>query len=452
MILAALSAYVLIQLGIAAWAGRQTEDAEDYLVAGRSLGTWQVAMSIFATWFAAETVIATSAEVAQDGLAGARVEPFGYGLGIVILALAVAGALRKGGHLTLAGFLGSHFGKGVQAAASVVIAISAIIWAGAQLNALAVIVTGASQIPFVGALMISVGLVLTYTWLGGLKGDVATDVLQGLVIIVSLLILLVLLVLELGGPGAAFSAIPEGALAMRIPGESLLARMELWLVPIVGTIVAQEAVSRVLGAQSAAVARNGALLGAGIYLLVGGIPVLLGLMGQASTIALAEGDGYFPSLAEGLLPSWLFVIVSGALISAILSSVDSALLSVSAVTTEAVLSGKGRNTGKPGQLRLARFATTGAATAAALIAVSGDSLRDIVLTASGVSGLIFVPVLGALFVGKAGRAAALASLIAGFTAMVILEWILGTPGAFLYAQAAAAGAFVITLTATRRRA
>lgn len=450
MILPALVLYIVAQIAIAAWAARGTASEDDYLVAGRGLGTWQVAFSIFATWFAAETVIATSAEVAADGLAGARVEPFGYGLGILVLGLFVAARLRRGGHLTVAGFLGSVFGPRVQLFAAILIALSGTVWAGAQLNALSVIIGTAAGLPFTVALGVSTALVITYTWIGGLKADVATDVLQGGIIILGLIVLLALLVIVVGGPDAALAAIPERGFSMRKPGETLLERAELWLLPVFGTIVAQEAISRLLAARTPAIARRGALVGAVIYLGVGMIPVTLGLIGMGTDLPLAEGDAYFASLAAAILPAWLFVIISGALVSAILSSVDSALLAVSAVTTEAAMGQDADPGSARGRLRLARLVTTAAGVIAALIAVSGESLREIVLTASGIGGLIAVPLVAALWLPRKGPgSAALAAMAVSLVLTAVLDWMLGIGGAFLYALAAGAAVFLVVLRVTR---
>eukprot|EP01041_Mallomonas_annulata_P023554 gene23554-44093_t len=56
-------AYVALQIALAVWVGRGARSDTDYLVAGRSLGAGAVGMSIFATWFAAESLIATPSEV-----------------------------------------------------------------------------------------------------------------------------------------------------------------------------------------------------------------------------------------------------------------------------------------------------------------------------------------------------------------------------------------------------
>jgi len=452
MLLAALAAYVIAQMALAVWASRGTTNESDYLVAGRSLGTWQVALSIFASWFAAETVIATSAEVAADGMAGARVEPFGYGLGIILLALVFAVRLRQSGHLTLAGYLGSKFGPKVQLAAAILIALAATVWASAQLNALAILISEASNLPFILSLTAGTGLVIGYTWLGGMKGDVITDMLQGCVMIVGLVILLALLIQQAGDLSQALEAVPPEQWRMRLDNETWLDRAELWLLPIFGTVVAQEAISRILSAKSPQVAKRGALLGAGIYLSIGMIPVTLGLIGINLDLPVAEGDAYFTSLARALLPAWLFVIVSGALLSAILSSVDSALLSVSAVTTEGVVSLSNANRPASSRLLLARSITASGGLIAAVIAASGESLRDLVLTAEGISGLLLVPLLAAMFAKNHRPEPVLSAIAVSLAATALFDWVLGVPGAFLYALGIGAGAWLLLATATRSAA
>ncbi|GGY50986.1 sodium:solute symporter family transporter [Parvularcula lutaonensis] len=439
-----LGLYVLLQVGIAAWAARGTKTDTDYLVAGRTLGVWQIAFSIFATWFAAETVIATSAEVASDGLAGARVEPFGYAFGLVALGTFIAYRLRQEGHMTLASFLGSRFGPQVEIAAACFTALSATVWAAAQLSALAIILSEATGLGVPLMLVASMAIVLVYAWVGGLKGDVITDVLQGAVIILVLLVLLFLVIDFAGGLGAAVAAIPEGALSMRKEGESWLERIELWSLPILGTIVSQEVIARTLGAKSPETARRGTFLGAGIYLAIGMVPVLLGLVGPGLGLGLDGGDGYFTSLARTILPAWLYVIISGAMISAILSSVDSALLAVSAVATEnGLVKLRPRSNGRQ-RLAMARFATAAAAVSAMAIAAAGDSIRAIVLTGEGIAGLLVLPVVVGLLVPGTGRVPVLAALLVSLALTAWLDWISGTPGAFLFALAGGAMAFVLT--------
>lgn len=179
-------------MAIAAFVARGTSSDADYLVAGRRLGVWAVGLSLFATWFAAESVVATTAEVAANGLAGARIEPFAYGLGILLLGLIVAGRLRKGGYITVADFMGDRFGGRTESLSAVAIAVSAMVWASAQLFALATLISSSSEMTFTAALVASTAVVLIYTLVGGLMGDVATDMIQGVILAAGVGVLLFL--------------------------------------------------------------------------------------------------------------------------------------------------------------------------------------------------------------------------------------------------------------------
>ena len=441
--------YVAAQVALAVWAGRGAKSDADYLVAGRSLGTFAVGMSLFATWFASESLIATSGEVARDGLAGARAEPFAYAIGILAIALFFAHRLRSGGFITIADFLRSRFGPGTESLAAIVIALSATTWSAAQLFAFATIIAGASGLDFTPALIAATLLVMTYTLFGGLAGDVVTDIVQGTIIIIAIIILFALMVGAAGGPAAMWAAAPPTVWSFTAPGESWIDRVELWLIPIAGTMVSQEALARTLGAKSPEVARRGALLGAAIYLTVGLIPVSLGLFGPQLGLQLGENEAYLPSLATALFPPWLLIIFTGALVSAILSSVDSALLAVSAVVTESGYKRLKPNASPLALLRAARTATVGAAAVAAGVAMQGESLRDLVLDAGAIAAVLAVPIIAGL-AGSSARRAAVAAIVVQAGVLGVLDWGLGVPGAFLWMAGSGCTTFIAVAALGRR--
>ena len=67
------------------------------------------------------------------------------------------------------------------------------------------------------------------------------------------------------------------------------------------------------------------MLGGAIYLLIGLIPVFLGLMGPHIAGTVPDSEQIVPRLAEVFLPGVLYVAFVGAIISAILSAVHAAL-------------------------------------------------------------------------------------------------------------------------------
>ncbi len=437
------------------WAGRGAKSDADYLVAGRSLGTFAVAMSLFATWFASESLIATSGEVARDGLAGARAEPFAYAVGILAIALFFAHRLRSGGFITIADFLRDRFGGGTERIAAGVIALSATTWSAAQLFAFGTIIAGAAGLDFTTALVGATLLVMTYTMFGGLAGDVVTDIVQGAIIIAAILVLFALMVAASGGMTAMWAAAPSTVWSFTAPGESWAERAELWLIPIAGTMVSQEALARTLAARSPEVARRGALWGAAIYLAAGLVPVSLGLFGPQVAarlgVTLGTDEAYLPSLAAALFPDWLMIVFTGALVSAILSSVDSALLAVSAVVTESGYRRLRPEASPLAMLRAARIATVGAAAVAAVLAMQGESLRNLVLDAGAIAAVLAVPIVAGLTGWSRSGRAALAAIMVQMGVLGVLDWGLGLPGAFLWMIASGAATFAVVAWLDRPR-
>lgn len=444
MILAALCVYILIQLAIAVWASRRMSTHTDYLVAGRKLGFWAVGISVFATWFGGETMMGSTATIADEGLAGARAEPVGYALCLIVAALLVAGRLRAAGYLTLADFFRDRFGGRAEIASAMVSIPTSIIWAAAQLLALASIIAVASDIPVGWALVGASLLVIAYTLLGGLLGDVVTDILQSLVVLAGLVILTITLFGRAGGVEEALALIDPAQLVLIAPGESWIERLDAFAIPILGSIVAQEMIARFLGAKSAKIAVRGGLMAGGLYLLVGCFPILFGLVGPGLGFDPAAGDLFLPNLALDLLPSALFVVFAGALFSAVLSTVDSALLAVSGLATQNLYSRVRTDASAAEKLLAARGFTVLAGLLAYLVATTGETIYGLVELASslGSAGLLVSLLIG-LHSRFGGEWSALCALASGLVAIWLGDFVFGIPGAFMASILAALAGYVL---------
>jgi len=419
--IAALAAYVLVQLSIAVWASRKIAGDVDYLVAGRRLGMFAVGISVFATWFGGETVMGASATIAQEGIAGARAEPFGYAICLILAALLVAGAMRAKGYITLADFFRDRFGGRAEIAAACVSIPTSIVWAAAQLLALAALVSTVAGLPVGTTLLAVTVLVTAYTLIGGLLASVVTDIVQSGVVL-----LLIALVDHAGGPAMALAQIRPEQLVLIAPGETWLARLDAFAIPILGSIVAQELISRFLGSRSAKIAIRGGLIAGGLYLVVGFFPLAFGLIGPGAGFDASNGDLFLPALAAELLPTALFVVFAGALFSAVLSTVDSALLAVAALTTENLYKRARPAAGQRETLIAARVLTVAAGIAAYVVATRGETIYGLVEIASslGSAGLLVALLIG-LHSRFGDEWSALAALAGGLTAMALRSAVAG---------------------------
>lgn len=441
---AALLLYLFAQLGLCYAVSRFIRSEADYLLAGRSLGTFLATFSIFATWFGAETVMGSSGAIAANGLAGSRADPFGYTLCLLLMGIFVAGAIRARNYVTVSDFYREHYGRRNEVLASVIIIPTSLIWAAAQIQAFALVLSSVSPLPVSQSLIAAVLIVIAYTWLGGLLGDVIADFIQGVVIIIGLAVLLVFLIMKAGGPVQAISMIQPSQLNILAPHETVLSQLNAWAIPILGSMVAPEALSRSLATLDPGVARRSCFWGGVLYLVVGLIPVVIALVGRHLIPLPPEADRFLPVLVQSVMPPWVTVLFLGALISAILSTIDSTLLSIAGLASHnVILPAIKRPVSEPLKILIARVVVLLAGLISYAIATGGNSIYELVETASsfGSAGFL-ICVLGGLYLPGVSAWGATAVLLGGVGLTLLLDYALAIEGAYLWTLVGCAGIYV----------
>ncbi|MEQ8822907.1 MAG: sodium:solute symporter family protein [Filomicrobium sp.] len=409
-----IGCYIAIQFAIGIWVARRVKLESDYILAGRNVGTAFAAFSIFATWFGAETVIGAAGSVYSDGLSGAQGEPFAYGVAIILMGLLFAVPLRRRGLTTFADLFAQRYGPSVERLVVLLLIPGSILWAAAQIRGFGQIFSSASGVDVTTGIIVAFVAVVAYTMIGGLLADIYTDFVQGIAILAGLIALLVFVLLEAGSPATALAQVDAQRLAIMGPEQSLMDFIEQWAVPICGSLVALELISRLLACRTPGVAQRASFFGGGAYLLVALIPVYIGLIGPSLRPGLDESEQLIPQLAETYLPTFFYVIFAGALISAILSTVDSALLACSAMLSHNLVQHVVPVKSEKGKVWMARGGVAALGTIATYMALTSDSIGDLVEFASafGTAG-VFVVTLFALFTRIGGPISAIATMATG---------------------------------------
>lgn len=443
-ILVALAGYLLIQFGISLWVSKKISNEEDFLLAGRRLGVGLASISIFATWFGAETCMGSSAAIAEEGLAGSRADPFGYSVCLILMAIFLASQLWKKKLTTLVDLYRLRYGVTVERMAVFIMVPTSLIWAAAQVRAFGQIISSVSSIEVELAVGFATLLVIAYTWIGGLLGDVLTDFVQGLVLIVGLFLILFFAVDEVGGFWAAVHSIRPESLSFTTEGESFLVRLDTWMIPILGSLVSQELVSRILACKSAGIAKKASFSAASIYILIGLVPVFLGLLGHHFELGLSDRDQYLPMLAAELLPFGLMVLFLGALVSAILSTVDSTLIGVSALVSHNIINPVFKIQDSKKKLSAARSTVAILGIFTYFIAFHGESIYSLLELASsfGSAGILTIT-FTALYYKKGGAFASAVCLGVGVVALPIGENLLGWQAPYISTVICAIASFFI---------
>ena len=416
MIAALILGYLALQLVIAYFVSRTVKNEDDYLVAGRSRPAWLLAMSLFATWFGAETCLGSSAAVFEEGLSGSRADPLGYGLCLLLGGLLIAARIWNRKYSTLADFYADRFGRAPEKLAVIILCLSSMIWGAAQLRAFGQVIAATTPLNVQFAILVAFLFVATYTLLSGLLGDMVIDVVQGAIVIGGLVLMLVLIGMDSDLP-AMLAAQPAERFSLLSPGESGWERIDRWMIPVMGSLVAQEIVARMLAAGSPRIARKACYAAAAIYFAVGSIPVILGLVGPLVFPYDGESEQFLIQLAREKLPTIAFVAFAGALLSALLSTIDSILLGVGGLVAHNLVIPGFKVRDERRKLLINRAVVFTAGLLCYLMAVRATSIYDLLETASsfGTAGILVIT-LGGLWLRQGGRKAALATLVTGVVA------------------------------------
>jgi len=444
-LLGGIFVYVLIQVGIGWWVSRRIETEKDYLLAGRNLGYALGTFTIFATWFGAESVIGSSGAIYTGGLAGGSADPFGFGLCLVLMGLVFAVPLWKRKMTTLADLFRQRYSSGVEKIAVFMMIPSTVLWAAAQIRAFGQVLTASSTIELEIAIAIAATIVIAYTIMGGLLAVAYTDIIQGLVLIVGLISLLFLVLFNTPDLASVLSSIDPDRLTLKQPpGTPLLERIDIWVIPLCGSVVAHELVARVIATRSPKVAKRSSIAAGSMYLSIGMIPAFIGLVGLHLVPGLEDSEQIVPIMAQTYMPTVLYVIFAGALVSAILSTVDSALLVASSLISHNIIVKSSPDMSEANKIKWARIFVAVFGVIAWFFATNAEGVYNLVVDAAafGTAGIFTIVVFG-LFTKIGGKIAAASTLLTTMFVWLTATYVFDLPWAFLLSLICAISAYLI---------
>lgn len=424
--------YLVIQFAITIYISKSIKSEGDFFLAGRNVPTWALSFSIFATWFGAETCIGSSASVFSEGLSGSKAEPLGYTICLLLVAFFVAPKVWNEKYLTLGDFYKDKIGSSTEKLAIWILLPSSLIWSAAQIRAFGQVISLTSDVEVGTAVLIATFFVIAYTFIGGLMGDIVTDVIQGIILSLSLLGLLVLILLNFDSLDAAIAHIPKERLDIIGDEGDWLERLDTWMIPIFGSLITQELIARILAAKNKQVAVKSSLSGSVLYFIFGSIPVIIGLLMWNQNFELTDPEQFLPTVAKTYMGPFFYLIFIGALISAILSTVDSILLALSALISHNLIVPALNLRSANAKLVSARVVVVMIGIMSALIALYAESVYSMVELASsfGTTGILVVTV-GAMYLKTPSTLASNLSLVVGLVLSIVFELFLPIKAAFL---------------------
>ncbi|MGB7603863.1 MAG: sodium/proline symporter PutP [Lutisporaceae bacterium] len=217
----AMSFYVAIVVGIGVYyAKRANESSDNYLIGGRSLGPWVVAMGAEASDMSGWLLMGLPGVAYFFGLSDALWTALGLGIGTYLNWLFVAKRLRTYSHvagdaITIPDFLSNRFKENkkiIMTIAALFILIFFSIYAASCFVTVGKLFSTLFGTKYVYMMIAGALFVVIYTFIGGFLAESASDFMQGIVMFVALTVVLITGISAAGG----ISAIVENAKA--IPG------------------------------------------------------------------------------------------------------------------------------------------------------------------------------------------------------------------------------------------
>ncbi len=428
--------YLVMMLAIGIWASKRTGSTENFIVAGRRLPIWIGSATIIATWFGGGTMMGAAGASYEHGLLGVIADPFGGALCLFLVGFFFVRMFRRLRLLTFIDFFENRYGKTAATIAAVGSIASNIGWTGALLVAFGLVFQSLTGVPMEIGIIGGAAVVFIYTVVGGMWAVAVTDFVQIVVIAIGLILLLVVVLIDVGGWSAIAPQLPEDTFRM-IPAENSwmvwLNYFRAWLIFGLADVTAQTLLQRAFSARNEQVAQNSFYLAGFGHLSLGMIPVILGIIASITMPGIVDKETVIPELAIAHLHPVAIAIFVGALLAAIMSSADSALLASASVFSVNILP-----LFKPqiiDRLRLlaTRIAIPIFGSIAVYVALEVQVVYDLIQDANSVILVcVTIPFIVGVYWRKANRTGALASMAVGF-----LTWLLailfapGFPGDLL---------------------
>ncbi len=412
--------YMSIMLGVGIYASRQAHTVTDFMIAGRGMPIWLCSVSVMATWFGGAMMLGGAGAAYADGMLGVIEDPWGGALALLLVGMFFARMFRRLRVLTVADFMEQRFGKVASLGLVLSILFSNTAWVGALLVAFGVVFESLTNISLEQGIVGGAIVIFAYTALGGMWAVAITDFIQMLIIVIGLVVLLVVVLADVGGWSAIAPQLDANTFRM-LPLENTMEQwlnyLRAWMIIGLVDLSAQSLFQRVAAAESERVAQNSFYIGSFGYLACGLIPVFLGIIGSVTMPDLASTETVIPLMAIEHLHPVAVAIFVGAMLAAIMSSADSALLASASVLSKNVLPLIKRDPSPRLTLLVARWAIPVCGVFALVTAMQIQLVFDLMVDAN-ILGLaaIIVPFIMGLWWKKANRSGALSAMAAGIVA------------------------------------
>ena len=348
-IVAVLAAYFLVLVGIAWWASRENRSVAGFYVAGKKLPSWVIAFSANTTGESGWLLLGLTGMGYLVGFHAMWVvlgEVLGVALAWTLVARPFKEHTDRCDAITVPDYLSDRFQDRrhvLRLISAVIIFTMVVAYTAAQLT-----VAGKTFESFLGTgygtgVLVGAAVIFLYTSIGGFKAVAYSDLVQGVLMFLCLLVLPVAGIWHAGGWSALMASVGQADPALLRPmgehGWTLQGVVSAVSFAGIGLafLGAPQLLTRFMSARDRRQIAGGGLIAVLCIVVFDVGAVLAGIAGRHLFPGLADPETVLPAMATQLFPAVVAGLVLVVVIAAIMSTVDSLLILASSAVVRDVV-------------------------------------------------------------------------------------------------------------------
>jgi solute:Na+ symporter, SSS family len=346
----------LLSMLLIGWIGhrkKKDNSMADFYLAGRSMGLFVLFLTLYATQYSGNTLFGYTGKTYRIGFEWTVAILFMFSIivGYMLYAPRLVVLARQRGFITPGDYISYRFGSKKLTLVCTILMIYALAnYALAQLKAMGAAVEGITNgaVPAAYGIIALAIIMVVYETLGGMRSVAWTDAIQG-VVLLSGFFLLVFIIPQLGG---GFTNVVEKLSQMDPPKVQVpsLEGCATWVSYIFllgcGAAIYPQAIQRLYSGRSLKALKRSLAIMAFMPLTTTLVALVCGLVGIVvlPDLGLGSTDQVLARLLALVMQGslwgyWLVVAVFAAALAALMSTADSALLSISSMVTRDIYQG-----------------------------------------------------------------------------------------------------------------
>ena len=435
--------YFLVILGIGIYSFRRSKNVSDYFLGGRKLGPWTTAISAQASDMSGWLLLGLPGSIFVSGLTESWIA-IGLFIGTYLNWRFIAARLRRmssaaGDSITIPEYFQKRFNSKspvVRFFCAAIIFVFFLVYTASAFSSGAKLFNFVFGVDYIIALTIGTVLIIAYTFLGGFLAVCWTDLIQGILMFVALVVVPIICVINTPD----FSAVT-------FPSESYFSMFEAadggfaWQTILsglawgLGYFGMPHILVRFMGIKSADMIKKSRIIAIVWVFVTLGAAVFVGVAGYAylhtpgnealltSFEALGDSEKIFMFLSSSLLPAILAGVILCAILAAIMSTADSQLLVTASAVTNDIFKLFNKKASDKVLIWISRGTVIVIAVIAYVLALDpGSSVMGLVSYAWAGLGAAFGPaIILSLFWKRMTIQGAVAGMIAGGGSVILWE-------------------------------